>query len=53
MTHPKKVRLFIPWSKAMVAGATVDNPDYSSHGKGKQKKRKKRKRRRSKHAKKD
>jgi len=27
--YPKKVKLFIPWSKAMVAGATVDKPSYS------------------------
>jgi len=29
--YPRKVNLFIPWSKAMVAGATLDRPDY---GKG-------------------
>jgi len=28
MTHPSKVKLFIPWAKAMVAGATVDKPSY-------------------------
>jgi len=27
--YPKQVRLFVPWSKAMVAGATVDKPNYS------------------------
>jgi len=27
--YPKRVKLFIPWSKAMVAGATVDKPSYS------------------------
>lgn len=28
MTYPRQVKLFIPWSKAMVDGATVDKPDY-------------------------
>lgn len=28
MSYPRTVNLFIPWSKAMVAGATVDKPDY-------------------------
>lgn len=28
MSHPKTVDKFIPWSKAMVAGATVDKPNY-------------------------
>jgi len=27
--YPKTVKLFIPWSKAMVAGATVAKPSYS------------------------
>jgi len=31
--YPKKVKLFVPWSKAMVAGATVGSPDYSTTGK--------------------
>jgi len=26
--HPKEVTKFIAWSKAMVAGATVDKPRY-------------------------
>lgn len=28
MSHPKTVWKFIPWSKAMVAGATVGTPEY-------------------------
>jgi len=28
MSYPKKVSLFIPWSKAMVQGAIVGAPDY-------------------------
>lgn len=28
MTHPGKVKLFVPWAKAMVQGAVVGNPDY-------------------------
>jgi len=49
-SYPKKSKLFQAWAKAMVAGATVDNPDYSSSG-GKmmaKRRRKKRKRRRRK-----
>jgi len=53
--YPKKVNLFIPWSKAMVAGATVGSPDYgkqSSSGtrmkpSGKSTRRRKRRRRKS------
>lgn len=30
MSYPRKVNLFVPWSKAMVAGATVDKPSYAS-----------------------
>lgn len=26
--YPKKVALFVPWSKAMVQGATVGQPQY-------------------------
>jgi len=49
--YPKKVKLFIPWSKAMVAGATVGNPAYS--GSGKTTKRRKRRRKRKHRAKKE
>jgi len=28
VSYPKTVDKFIPWSKAMVAGATVDKPNY-------------------------
>lgn len=45
MSYPKKVKLFTPWAKAMVAGATVDKPDY--HG-GKMSKLHKKTRRRKK-----
>lgn len=50
MSHPRTVDKFIPWSKAMVAGATVDKPNYGkgsrmkTHSK-KPKRRKRRKRR--------
>jgi len=48
MSHPKSVALFIPWSKAMVAGATVDKPDYGKKMRSsKKRKQKRRKRRRS------
>lgn len=47
--YPKQVSLFIPWTRAMVAGATVGKPDY---GKKMMKKRRK-KRRRRKRAKKE
>lgn len=49
--YPKKVSLFIPWTKAMVAGATVGSPDYGKttssrkstpHGKRRRRRRKKR-----------
>jgi len=44
-SHPKKVDKFIPWSKAMVAGATVDKPSYPGTSKTAQKYRKRRIRR--------
>lgn len=44
-TYPKKVKLFTPWAKAMVAGATVDKPSYGTIT-SKKKARKQRKRRR-------
>jgi hypothetical protein len=27
-SYPKTVKLFVPWTKAMVAGATVSKPSY-------------------------
>lgn len=30
--YPKDVAKFIAWSKAMVAGATVNNPNYGKSG---------------------
>lgn len=44
--YPKRVNKFIPWSKAMVAGATLDKPDYGKNTlkKNRRKKRKRRKR---------
>lgn len=51
---PKTVKLFVPWSKAMVAGATVGKPSYPGTSKTSMKKRKRRRRRRKTHnAKKD
>lgn len=40
--YPKSVKLFLPWARAMVAGATVDKPNY---GKMKRKHRRKRRKR--------
>lgn len=54
MSHPKRVKLFVPWAKAMVAGATVDKPSYpGTNKKTHRKKRKKRKRRKAHHGSKD
>lgn len=52
-TYPKRVKLFLPWAKAMVAGATVDKPSYSANRKTKGRKSRgtsKRRRRRKKKA---
>lgn len=46
MSYPKRVKEFIPWTKAMVAGATVDRPNYDSSMKKMTKRRRRRKRRR-------
>lgn len=53
MSFPRSVSRFVPWSKAMVAGATVDKPDYGKSSKkgspkAQRSKRKKRRRRRRK-----
>lgn len=39
MSYPKRVREFIPWSKAMVAGATVGNPEYKARRRRRRKRR--------------
>jgi len=53
-SYPRTVKKFIPWTKAMVAGATVDKPSYpgTKNPKGKVM-RKRRKRRRRRNAKKE
>jgi len=51
--YPKKVKLFIPWSKAMVAGATVDKPSYGSTKKLTMMKKRRKRRRRKRHGSKD
>jgi len=52
--YPKRVKLFIPWSKAMVAGATVDKPSYGTNQKKKaMTKRRKRRRKKRHHGSKD
>lgn len=28
-SYPRKLKLFLAWTKAMTAGATVDKPSYS------------------------
>jgi len=49
--YPRTVNRFIPWSKAMVDGATVDKPDYGKKTiKVKASNRRKRRKRRKKHA---
>lgn len=60
MAHPTKVKLFVPWAKAMVAGATVDKPSYpgtklkasktNSRNSKIRRRRRKRKKRKLKHA---
>jgi len=56
-SYPKTVDKFIPWTKAMVAGATVDKPNYGKKMTGKKhrnkRKRVKRKIHRRQRAKKD
>jgi len=49
MTYPKKVDKFIPWSKAMVAGATVDKPNYPGTSKPMRKRKKRKQKRRKRH----
>jgi len=56
-TYPSRVKRFTQWSKAMVEGATVGNPDYSrttknrlSKPKRAKRKRKRRKRKKMKDA---
>jgi len=39
MSHPSKKKLFDAWYKAMIAGATVDKPDYGKTHRGSRKKR--------------
>lgn len=51
-SYPKTVDKFIPWTKAMVAGATVDKPNYGKKARNKRK-RASRKSKRSQRAKKD
>lgn len=59
MSFPKKVSLFIPWSKAMVAGATVGKEDYgktartTTTSRMKRKKRRRRRRKRARNGKKE
>jgi len=58
-SYPKTVKLFTPWAKAMVEGATVDRPNYgkttrsSKTSKTHMKKRRKRRRKRKRNAKKE
>lgn len=54
MSHPKQLKRFRAWAKAMEQGATVGNPDYSSNSKtsstSRRKRRLKKRRRRRKKA---
>jgi len=56
-SYPKTVWKFIPWSKAMVAGATVQAPEYKAGKLGSKttssRRRRRKRRRRKKNAKKD
>jgi len=53
-SYPKTVNKFIPWTKAMVAGATVDKPSYSTtNGKKARNRRKRVSRKKKRNAKKD
>jgi len=56
MSYPRTVKLFTPWARAMVEGATVDKPDYgkktkqfgtSSRRAGTKKRRRRRKKRKN------
>lgn len=48
MSYPRTVKLFVPWSKAMVEGATVDKPDYGKKMTSSKRARSKRRKRRRK-----
>lgn len=51
-TFPRKVKTFIPWTKAMIAGATLDKPDYpGTSGTSQRRKKRRRKKKRKKYAK--
>lgn len=56
-SYPKRVKEFVPWSKAMVQGAKVDNPSYPGTktrlGKMMAKRRRRRKRKKVKNGKKE
>jgi len=55
-SYPKTVKLFTPWAKAMVEGATVDKPNYGKTTKmssSKFRKKRRKRRRRKKHGKKE
>lgn len=46
--YPRTIRTFIPWTKAMIQGATLDKPSYPGTKETARRRRKKRKKRRSK-----
>lgn len=48
--YPRTVKTFIPWSKAMVAGATVDKPSYPGTSRRTKKRRRRRRRKKRKNA---
>lgn len=54
-SYPKRVREFVPWSKAMVQGAVVGNPSYPGTSKRRGRARRKRRflKRRKRHNAKD
>jgi len=52
-SYPRTVDKFLPWTKAMVAGATVDKPNYGKSHRSKRVTAKRKRRKRKKHVKKD
>jgi len=52
-SYPRKAKLFVAWSKAMVDGATVDKPSYPGTSVQKKTSAHKRRRRRKKRKKKN
>jgi len=50
MSYPRTVKTFIPWTKAMIQGATLDKPSYPGTSNRRRRKRRKKRKRRMKDA---